>query len=206
MEELGLQSSSLAQLCELVFVVLRVNHQCFGNARQTQHWEPLTEELSLGWWVQHPHLPALLSDQVDLRGAAHVPVQRRDVFVCWYPSVQRIQVLVQDLLASGSPAPLQRASSSCSIFKFRSRGVHPSVWVQSMRPCHVHTPRAPQPCGTVLRRLWGTKQQINAEISYCIKTDRIQSKATGFAFILLNLAGHSWKRQQKPAEFICRGR
>lgn len=27
MEELGLQSSSLAQLCELVFVVLRVNHQ-----------------------------------------------------------------------------------------------------------------------------------------------------------------------------------
>lgn len=27
MEELGLQSSSLAQLCELVFVVLRANHQ-----------------------------------------------------------------------------------------------------------------------------------------------------------------------------------
>lgn len=105
-----------------------------------------------------------------------------------------IQVSVQDVLAVQLPCrELQHPVPSLN----SGADVYPSVWLQSMRQSTLIQPRASQPCRPLLMTYWGTKHQtwINAEISCCIKTDRFRTKATGFAFIHLNLAGHSWKRQ-----------
>lgn len=140
-------------------------------------------------------IPAALNDPSgSKRSSTCASLVLRDVFKCWYPSVQRIQVSVQDVLASGFQSSFP---ASCSIFKFRSRGVHPSVWLQPWGNTRFIEPRASQPCKPLLRRLWGTKHQtwVNAEISYYIKTDRSLTKGTDFASVLLSLAGQSWKRQ-----------
>lgn len=113
-------------------MVLTVNHQCFGNARQTQHWEPLTKEPE----CSTPIFQLCSMIQVDPRRAAHVPVLCSEM--CSSADVPPFRNSGVSTGCAGSPASLQRASASCSIFKFRSRHVSFSVTAVH-EAIHAHT-------------------------------------------------------------------
>lgn len=133
----------------LVFVALGVNHQCFSNARQTQHWEPLTQEMSLGCWVQHPNHAALLSDPSGSKmSSTWASLVLRDVLMCrefkcqcrtcWHLAAQLPhRELHHPAPCLNSGAELCILQSDCS--PWGDNHVHPAQSIPALQSCAQET-------------------------------------------------------------------